>query len=138
MSRETTAHPVRAWAAAWPGGALIGVANGIAREALYGRRLPANAAHQVSGATAVAAFAAYFRALERRHPIPTRRDAAAIGAVWLGLTVAFEFGFGRLVAHQSWEELLADYDVTEGRTWPLVLAWIAVGPAVVARPARAR
>jgi hypothetical protein len=24
---------------------------------------------------------------------------------------------------------LVDYDVAHGRTWPLVLAWIAVGPA---------
>jgi hypothetical protein len=50
---------------------------------------------------------------------------------WLALTVAFEFGFGRLVAKQSWDELLADYDVAEGRTWPFVLAWIAAGPAAV-------
>ena len=50
---------------------------------------------------------------------------------WLGLTVAFEFGFGRLVAKQSWEDLLSDYNVARGRTWPLVLAWIAAGPAAV-------
>src|SRR3712207_1716407 len=74
----------RRWMQAWLGGAVIGVANGVVRQATY----------------------------------------AAIGAGWIGLTVAFEFGFGRLVAGQSWEELLADYDVSEGRTWPFVLAWI--------------
>ena len=36
--------------------------------------------------------------------------------MWLGLTLAFEFGFGRLVAKQSWEQLLADYNVAAGRT----------------------
>jgi hypothetical protein len=56
-----------------------------------------------------------------------------VGAAWLGLTIGFEFGFGRLVAKQSWERLLADYDVSAGRTWPLVLAWLAAGPEVTRR-----
>src|SRR3954453_953222 len=120
----------RRWIAAWAGGATIGVANGVLREATFGRLLGERAAHAASGATAVAAFAGYFSALQRRWPIPSTREALAIGAGWLGMTVAFEFGFGRTVAKQSWEELLADYDLTEGRTWPLVLAWIAAGPAV--------
>jgi len=38
-----------------------------------------------------------------------------VGASWLVMTVGFELGFGRLVAKQSWEELLAGYDVTRGR-----------------------
>jgi hypothetical protein len=29
------------------------------------------------------------------------------------------------------DELLADYDLRKGRLWPLVLAWIVLGPAVV-------
>jgi hypothetical protein len=122
---------------AWPGGALIGVANGVVREATYGRRVPERAAHQLSGATAVAAFAAYFSALDARWPLRDTREAVEVGMGWLALTVAFEFGFGRLVAKQSWEELLADYDIAEGRTWPFVLAWIGAGPAVV-RALRAR
>jgi hypothetical protein len=118
------------WIVAWLGGAVIGVVNGILRGATYGKRVSDGVAHQISGVTAVAAFAAYFRALDRRWPIPTAREALTIGFVWLGLTVAFEFTFGRLVAKMTWEELLADYDVRAGRTWPLVLAWIAAGPAV--------
>jgi hypothetical protein len=119
------------WLAAWTGAAVIGVANGVAREATFARVLGERSAHAASGATAVAAFAGYFTVLERRWPIPSRRDALTIGAAWLAMTVAFEFGFGRAVAKQSWERLLADYDLRAGRTWPLVLAWIAAGPAVV-------
>jgi hypothetical protein len=122
---------IAAWTAAWPAGAAIGVANGALRELTYGRRLGESAAHQVSGVTAIAGFAGLFWALERRRPIPSTAGALTIGAVWLGLTVAFEFGFGRAVAKQSWDELLADYDVVHGRTWPFVLAWVASGPAVV-------
>jgi hypothetical protein len=113
------------------GGAVIGVANGVAREASYGRVTSARTAHNLSGLTGVGAFAFYFAALDRRWPLATRRDAAAVGAAWTAMTIAFEFGFGRAVAKRSWTELLADYDVAEGRTWPFVLAWIAVGPAMV-------
>jgi hypothetical protein len=122
---------MRRWIQAWPGGALIGVGNGIAREATYGKVLGERAAHQVSTATAIAAFAAYFNLLQRRFPLPSAEDARRAGLAWLALTVVFEFGFGRLVAKQSWRQLLADYNLAAGRTWPLVLAWIAIGPTVI-------
>jgi len=112
---------------------VIGVGNGVLRQAAYADPLGERAAHNVSGLTGVTAFAAYFAWLQRRWPLPDARTARAVGAQWLALTVAFEFGFGRLVAKQSWEELLADYNVTEGRTWPFVLAWIAAGPEVTRR-----
>ena len=112
------------------GGAAIGVGNGIAREATFGRSLAEHRAHQLSCATGIAAFAAYFSALQRRWPLPTRGEALGVGASWLALTVAFELGFGRTVAKLSWQELLADYRLDRGRLWPLVLAWIAAGPAV--------
>ena len=47
------------------------------------------------------------------------------------LTVLFEFGFGRYVDRKSWSELAEDYNLSEGRTWILVLAWIAAGPAAI-------
>jgi hypothetical protein len=123
----------RHWITAWPGGALIGIANGIARETTYGKGVGERTAHQVSGLTAIAAFTGYFWTLQRRWPLESARDAVKVGAAWLVLTVAFEFAFGRLVVKQSWRELLSDYDLRRGRTWPLVLAWIAAGPLVTRR-----
>ena len=116
------------WLAAWAGGALIGVANGVAREATYGRWVKAQTAHLLSTLVGIAALAGYFWMLHGRWPISTNGDAFRIGGAWLGMTVTFEFAFGRLVAQQSWEELLSDYNLRRGRTWPLVLGWIAVGP----------
>jgi hypothetical protein len=121
------------WLAAWSGGIVIGVANGVAREATFGKRLDERTAHQVSTLTAVVGFAGYFGFLQRRWPLTTTRDALKVGGTWLVLTIIFEFAFGRLVAKQSWSTLRADYNLARGRTWPLVLAWIAVGPAVTAR-----
>jgi hypothetical protein len=53
-----------------------------------------------------------------------------VGAAWLAMTVAFEFGFGHYVDSKSWAELVADYDLTQGRVWGLCLVAIAAAPAV--------
>lgn len=128
-------HMTRRWIQAWLGGAGIGVTNGIAREAVLGSRVSEPVRHQISTATAIAAFASYFRALQRRWPLRSDGEALRVGGAWLVLTLAFEFAFGRLVGKLSWSEMLADYDVRRGRTWPLVLTWLAVGPAVTRRRA---
>jgi hypothetical protein len=60
------------------------------------------------------------------------RGTIAIGLTWLALTLTFEFGFGR-ARGKPWAELLADYDVLEGRIWVLVLVTTAVAPYVAAR-----
>lgn len=121
------------WIAAWPGAAVIGIANGAVREATYGRQIPEEAAGRLSGVSLVAALAVYFWTLHRRWPIPTTGGAARVGAVWVALTTAFEFGFGRGVEKRSWNEMLAAYSLARGETWPLVLTWIGVGPSIVRR-----
>ena len=121
------------WIAAWPGAAAIGIANGAIREATYGRHIVEECAKQVSGITLVGALALYFWNLHRRWPIPSSGDAAKIGGAWVTLTVAFEFGFGRGVEEKSWSEMLAAYNLVRGQTWPLVLAWIGIGPSFVRR-----
>jgi hypothetical protein len=123
--------PRRTWMLAWLGGPLIGIANGTLRELAYKDRVGELTAHQISTGSAIGLFAGYFELLARRRPLSSTREALEVGGAWLALTVAFEFGFGHYVAHTSWRELLADYDLRKGRLWPLVLAWIALGPAVV-------
>lgn len=56
-----------------------------------------------------------------------------IGAAWLVLTLAFEFAFGRLVAHKTWSELFAAYTFKDGNIWPLVLAVILAAPWIATR-----
>ena len=131
-----TATPYRQWIAAWPGMAALGVANGLSR-GLYARSLGEARAHQVSTATLIAALVPYAHAVDRRWPVPTARAAAGVGATWVVLTVAFEFGFGHFVAKQSWDTLRADYDLRRGRLWPLVLVATAAAPAA-ARTLRLR
>ena len=51
----------------------------------------------------------------------TSGEALTIGALWVTLTLGFEFGVGHYGFGKSWAELLADYDVLRGRIWILVL-----------------
>ncbi|MGB3526887.1 MAG: hypothetical protein WBB32_13080 [Flavobacteriales bacterium] len=50
----------------------------------------------------------------------TTLQAWVIGACWLFLTLAFEFGVGHFIGHHSWTEMLADYNVLKGRVWVFV------------------
>jgi hypothetical protein len=129
--RSRPGSPTSRWIAAWPGGALLGVLNGTARQVLYTGRTGDRTAHQLSTATMIALLAAYFVALDRRWPLQTRARALRVGSAWFALTGMFEFGFGHWVAKEEWSELLADYDLAHGRLWSLVLAWTALGPLAV-------
>lgn len=121
----------RPWLAAWLGASVLGVLNGVVREAAYVDRLGDTAAGHVSVLTLIVLLALYVAALQRRWPLPTLRTALQVGAAWAVLTVAFELGFGHWVAGVSWAELARNYDVLAGRTWVFVVVWIAVAPAAV-------
>ena len=110
---------------------MLGIANGVIRETTYKERVGDLTGDQISGATLVVLLALYYWALERRWPIATTRAALEIGAAWVLLTVAFEFGFGHYVDGKSWPELLENYDIAGGNLWLLVLAWTGIGPAAI-------
>lgn len=48
------------------------------------------------------------------------QQAQLIGAAWAVLTIAFEFLAGHYLFGNSWERLLADYNLLRGRVWILV------------------
>ena len=60
-------------------------------------------------------------------------QAAGLGSFWLGLTLAFEFGFGRFVMHRSWSELFEAYTFKNGNLWPLVLLVTFAAPILAVR-----
>jgi hypothetical protein len=134
LGRRSHAAAVRRrWLAAWLGLAALGVANGIIREVAYADTVGDHAAHQLSTFTLIAMIAGYTWWLQRRWPLMSTADAVGIGALWVVMTVAFEFGFGHYIDGASWATLLADYDITRGNLWLLVLVTIGVAPAVCFR-----
>ncbi|MGD2062518.1 MAG: hypothetical protein PVF51_02925 [Nitrospirota bacterium] len=110
--------------------AIVAVANGVLREATYGKRVSELSAHQISTGTGILFTGLLVWGLSRSWPIESSGQAWVIGACWLLATIAFEFGFGHLVAGHSWSRLLADYNVFNGRVWLLFLVWITVMPYV--------
>jgi hypothetical protein len=65
---------------------------------------------------------------------PTRAsDALLVGALWVALTLAFEFLGGHYLFGTPWPELLADYNVVKGRIWPLVLVTTLLAPWIAFR-----
>ena len=124
---------LRRWTLAWLGGSVLGIVNGVVREALYKDRVGTDTANQISAGSLIALLAAYFWMLERREPLPDTRTAFEVGGIWTVLTVVFEFGFGHYVDRKSWAELRENYDPRSGNLWLLVLLWIAAGPESVRR-----
>ena len=66
------------------------------------------------------------------HP-GTGREAWSIAGLWVALTLAFEFFGGHFLFGNSWQQLLEEYNVLQGRLWIVVLITIAVAPALCAR-----
>ncbi len=61
----------------------------------------------------------------------TRRDAWVVGGLWLGLTVGFEFLAGHYLFGDAWRDLVAAYNVVQGRVWVLVPVTTLLAPAIM-------
>lgn len=116
----------------WLGLVVLAIANGGLRQAVFVPRLGERAAHILSSLllSALILLAAW-SAIEWIDPSSVR-GALSIGALWVTLTIVFEFGAGRYAFGHSWTELFADYDVRRGRVWVLVLVVTALAPLAAA------
>ena len=106
---------------------LLAIGNGLFRESVIKKFVSNQAAHQLSTLTLILLFAVYIWWAMRRFPPASGTQALLIGLFWLVLTLAFEFGFGRYRGN-SWDTLLADYNILKGRIWVLIPLWVAVAP----------
>jgi hypothetical protein len=113
---------------AWVPMVFIAIANGAMRQVVYGKYMSELSAHQISCFTGIALFWMYTYFLAGRMPLENSRQAAIVGSIWVVLTIAFEFTFGHYIAKHSWAKLFADYDISAGRLWIMVLATLALMP----------
>ncbi len=114
----------------WGAMVFLAILNAIIREAVLVPAVgDADLARQLNSITAVAMFFAatyaFFRLTSAEY---TEGDLLLIGGMWFVLTVTFEFMFGHYVMGHSWSYLIGDYNILNGRTWPLVLAVTALMP----------
>jgi hypothetical protein len=117
----------------WIGILLLASLNGAMRDLLLAPRLGDPVARAIS-TLALSAIVVLVTWLSIRWIGPaSARAAFVIGAFWTLLTLAFEFLGGRYVFGKPWATLLADYDLTRGRIWVLVLVVTLLAPLLVAR-----
>jgi len=116
------------YALAWVGMLVLAIANGALRQATFGRVLPELRAHQLSTLIGSVLMGAFMWVVLRWWPPASRREAIAIGLLWVSLTVAFEFFMGLVLLGRPVAQVLADYNVFAGRVWVLFLLWLTVAP----------
>ena len=117
---------------------LLGAAvlNGVGREALLLPMVSERTAHARSSLVLSALIFLLGWLTSSWLDMVSPREARGIGALWLGLTVTFEFLAGHFWFGTSWSALLADYDLTQGRLWAVVLVTTALTPSLVYRLTR--
>jgi len=118
------------WWFAFP---FIAIFNATLRELIYKKPLGDLAAHQISTATGIIIFAIVFYFIFKKWKIESVKHAALVGITWLVLTILFELGFGHYVMGNTWQKLLHDYNLAEGRVWSLFLVWVAIAPYIFYR-----
>ena len=110
------------------------ITNGIFRETVIKPVVGDQTAHQLSVVTGSALFLTVAYYLLRDHAGEQEdRTLLGIGACWLAGTILFEFGFGHYVDGKSWDELTHDYNIADGRLWPMVLLVLFLAPLIVKR-----
>jgi hypothetical protein len=117
----------------WGGLLVLAFANGAVREAVLIPAIGDTAGHALSSLTLTAAILVLTALTIRWIDPPSPAAAWQVGALWLALTLAFEFLAGHYLFGNPWSRLLADYDIPSGRIWILVLAATAAAPSVIAR-----
>lgn len=104
------------------------IMNGIFRELVVKQLVPASVADAIGVALGIAIILVITRFTLR--PLAGKSDSQLVRAslTLVTLTVAFEFVFGHYVDRKSWSELLANYEIWNGRLWPLVVGMLAFTP----------
>jgi hypothetical protein len=105
---------------------------GVVRERLLAPAIGGHAAHVVGTLVFVGVMLGVTAAFVRRiRPRCTPADLWLVGLLWVALTAAFEFLFFHFVAGESWEVMLAHYDLLRGRIWVLVPLAELFGPPLL-------
>jgi hypothetical protein len=120
------AHHIVGWLAL----PVLAVLNGLIRDTTYGRSMSYDLSHAISVVPLLIAILAWSAVLASRRPLPSVAAALRVGLAWLALTLAFEFGLGGLQG-LSMDAMLAAYDITSGKLWPLIPLATLLAPALM-------
>jgi hypothetical protein len=118
--------------AIWCGLLIVAFLNGAVRVMWLMPALGDSSAHLLSAlilSTVVIVVA--WRAIAWLQPHSVN-EALLIGDEWVLMTITFEFVAGYYLFGASWDELLAQYDVSRGEMWLLVPITMLMAPVAAA------
>ena len=123
--------------AVWLGLLILAFLNGAVRVLWLTPAIGDRPAHVASAiALSLIVLAVTWVAIRWMHP-HTANEALLIGDEWVLLTIAFEFLAGYYLFGNSWDALLAQYNIAAGETWEVVLVTMLVAPLATAYGHRA-
>ena len=112
---------------------LAAIGNGLFRDLIMAPALGDTLARAISSVTLSLFILIITLLFITRLGVSRKRQLWSVGWFWLALTLAFEFLFGHYVGGKPWGELLADYNILEGRLWILVVVTTLCAPALAGR-----
>jgi len=108
---------------------ILAIINAGIRNGVYKPIVGDLTAHQISTVIfAIVIFVVTYLILRFSDLNLSDSQALLMGTIWLILTIGFEFIAGHYIFGNSWEKLLADYNILNGRIWSLVLLTIFTAP----------
>lgn len=116
----------------WVALLVFAVVNGYFRQRVLEPELGEELAHLLSTTTLCGAvFVAAVFLVGSRSPVPALRALFVVGLCWATATALLEVALGLRAGRRSAGELFADYDLTRGRLFALVLLVEIVAPPLV-------
>ena len=110
---------------------VIAIINAAVRNKVYKPVVGDLVAHQISTVIFVSLiFVVTYLILRVSGLQLTDLSALVMGSIWLVSTILFEFAAGHYAFKNSWEKLLADYNIFKGRIWSLVLLATFLAPYI--------
>ena len=110
---------------------VIAIINAAVRNKVYKPVVGDLVAHQISTVIFVSLiFVVTYLILRVSGLQLTDLSALVMGSIWLVSTILFEFVAGHYAFKNSWEKLLADYNIFKGRIWSLVLLATFLAPYI--------
>lgn len=118
---------------------LLAILNGALRTFGYKPVVGDLVAHQISTVIFIALiFVTTWIGFRKDASSRSDKSLILVGIVWLVLTELFEFVAGHYLFGNSWERILADYNILNGRIWVFVLIAILFMPLTLKKTIKAQ
>jgi hypothetical protein len=113
---------------------IFAIMNAVLRNGVYKPFIGDLRAHQLSTIIFIAIIL-IINYLEFRYSKLelTTQDIFIIVTIWLFMTICYKFLAGHYVFGNSWDKLIADYNILERRIWNLILITIFFSPYLTNR-----